>query len=83
MSNKVKDIDSKNRTYYFFNDIINTENFYPTNVKIDEKSYKNTFIYYTGYVTIKCSKYVKIHSVNSLYLIFRYINGYFKQINRN
>ena len=37
MSNKVKDIDSKNRTYYFFNDIINTENFYPTNVKIDEK----------------------------------------------
>ena len=23
MSNKVKDIDIKNRTYYFFNDIIN------------------------------------------------------------
>ena len=83
MSNKVKDIDSKNRTYYFFNYIINIENFYPTNVKIDEKSYKNTFIYCIGYVTIKCSKYVKIHCVNSLYLIFRYINGYFKQINRN
>ena len=60
MSNKVKDIDSKNRTYYFFSDIINIENFYLNNVKIDEKSYKNTLIYYIAYVTIKCSKYAKI-----------------------
>ena len=29
MSNKVKDIDIKNRIYYFFNDIINTKNFDP------------------------------------------------------
>ena len=27
MSNKVKDIDIRNCTYYFFNDIINTKNF--------------------------------------------------------
>ena len=27
MTKKVKDIDIKNRTYYFFNDIINIENF--------------------------------------------------------
>ena len=26
MSNKVEDIDIKNHTYYFFNDIINIEN---------------------------------------------------------
>ena len=26
MSNKIKDIDIKNCTYYFFNDIINTGN---------------------------------------------------------
>ena len=27
MSNKVKDIDIKNHTYYFFDDIINLKNF--------------------------------------------------------
>ena len=27
MSNKVKDINTKNRTYYFFNDINSIENF--------------------------------------------------------
>ena len=29
MSNKVKDIDIKNGTYYFFNDIINIKSFDP------------------------------------------------------
>ena len=32
-------------------------------------------------MTIK--KYVNIYSVNPLYLIFRYVNGYFEEINRN
>ena len=59
MSNKVKDINIKNRRYYFFNDIINIENFDPNNIKIGEKSYKNILIYYIGYVTIK--DYVKIY----------------------
>ena len=40
------------------------------NTKLGEKSYKNILIYYIGYVTIKDVKYVKINSVNSLYLIF-------------
>ena len=35
MSNKVKDIDMKNRTYYLFNDIINMKNFDSNNIKID------------------------------------------------
>ena len=38
---EVKDIDIKNRTYYFFNDIINIKNFERNNIKIDEKSSKN------------------------------------------
>ena len=46
MSNKVKDIDIKNRTYYFFNDTINIKSFDPNNIKIDAKSYKNILIYY-------------------------------------
>ena len=37
MSNKVKDIDKRNRTYYFFNDIIKIKNFDPNNIKIDKK----------------------------------------------
>ena len=76
MSNKHKDIDIKNWTYYLFNDIINIENFSPNDIKIDEKSYKNILIYYIGYVTIK--EFVKIYSVNRLYLIFRNVNGYFE-----
>ena len=83
MSNKVKDISIKNHTYYFFDDIINIKNFDPNNIKIDEKSYKNILIYYIGYVTIKDSKYVKINSVNPLYLIFSKVNGYFEEINKN
>ena len=58
MSNKVQDLNIKNRTYYFFNDIIDIETFPPNNIKIDENSYKNIFIYYIGYVTIK--EYIKI-----------------------
>ena len=56
MSNKVKDIDIKNRTYYFLDDIIKLKNFDSSNIKIDEKSYKNILIYYIGYVTVKGSK---------------------------
>ena len=33
MSNKVKDIDIKNRAYYFFNDMINIKYFDRNNIK--------------------------------------------------
>ena len=83
MSNKVKDIDIKNRIYYSFNDIINVKNFEPNNLKIYEKSYKNILIYYVGYVTIKDLKYLKNSSVNPLYLIFSKVNEYFEEIDKN
>ena len=35
----VKQIDIKNRTYYFYNDIIDLKNFDKRLLKIDEKSY--------------------------------------------
>ena len=69
MSNKVKDISTKNHTYYFFDDIINIKNFDPKNIKTDEKSYKNISISYIEYVTFKNSKYVKINGVN-LYTLY-------------
>ena len=64
MSNEVNDIDIENRTYYFFNEFIKIKNFDPNNIKIDEKSYKNIFVSYTVYATIKDLKYVKINCVN-------------------
>ena len=38
MGSKFKGIGIKNRTYYFFDDIINIKNFDPNKIKIDEKS---------------------------------------------
>ena len=83
MSNKVKDISIKNHTYYFGDDIINIKNFDSNNIKIDKKSYWNIFIYYIGHVTIKDLKYIKINTVNPLYLIFNRVNRYFEEINGN
>ena len=83
MSNIVKDISMKSHIYYFFDDIINIKEFDPNNIKLDENSYKNILIYYIGYMTIKDSKYVKISSVNPLYLMFNKMNGYFEEINGN
>ena len=83
MSNKFKYISIKNHTYYFFDDVFNIKSINPNNIKIDEKLHKSIFIYYIGYVTIKNLKYVKINSVNSLYLIFSKVNGYFEEINKN
>ena len=53
------------------------------NIKIYEKSYKNIYIYYSGYVTIKDLKYLKINSVNPLSIIFSKVNGYFEENNGN
>ena len=83
MSNKVKDIDIKNWIYYFFGDIINIKNFYSNNIEIDEKSDNNILISYSGYVTIKDSKYVKINGVNPLYLILSKVNGYLEEIDKS
>ena len=40
MSNKIKDVNMKKRTYYFFDDTISIKMFDPNNTKADEKSCK-------------------------------------------
>ena len=80
MSNKVKYIDIKTSTYYFFHDIISIENFVLNSIKTDEKSHKIILIYYIGYVRFKDLKHIKISSVNLLYLIFNKANEYFEEI---
>ena len=59
--NRVKEFNIKNRTYYFFDDTVNIKNLDPINIKIDEKPYKNVFIYYIGFMTP--------NNVKPLYLI--------------
>ena len=73
----VKQIDIKNRTYYFYNDIINIKNIDPILLKIDQKSNKDIGIYNIGYITIKkINDCENIYSVNPLYLLVNYANGY-------
>ena len=78
MSNKVKYVDMKNPTHYFFNNMINIKNFNLNIIKLGEKSCKNILICYIGYVSIKGSKYRNICSVNPLSAIFNKVNRYFE-----
>ena len=77
---KVKELNIKSQTYYFFNYMINIKNFHSNLLKIDKKPYKDFDIYYIGYITIKkIGDYENIHSVNPLYLIIHSATGYFKE----
>ena len=49
----IKQINIKNRTYCFFNDMINIKDFDSSLLKIDKKSYQNIGIYNMRYITIK------------------------------
>ena len=65
-----KQINIKNRTYYFCNDIIDLDNFDARLLKIDKKSYKDIDIYNIGYITKKKIDDCKnINNVNPLYLL--------------
>ena len=74
---EVKQISIKNRTYYFYNNIIDPKNFEPNLLKIDKKSY-------TGYIAIKkIDDYQSIYSVNPLYLHINHASGYVEEKNGN
>ena len=80
----VKQIDIKNRTYYFYNDMINIKNFEPNLLKIDRKSYKNIGIYNIGYITIKKIDDCEIiYSVNPLHMLVNHASGYIEEKNGN
>ena len=81
---KVKQIEIKNRTYYFYNDIINTEEFDSNLLKIDKKSYKDIDICYIWYITLKkIGNCENIYSVNPLYLIIGKVDGHIEENNGN
>ena len=75
-----KQINTKNRTYYFYNDIIDLVNFKSNLLKTDKKSYKDIGIYNIGYIRIKTIDDCKnIYSVNPLYLNITHANGYIEE----
>ena len=77
---EVKQINIKNWTYYFHNDMINLKTFELNLLKIDKKSYKNIGTYNIGYTTIKkIDNYESIYSVNLLYLQVNHANGYIEE----
>ena len=41
-----KQLSIKNRTYYFYNELINIKHFDPNLLKLDKKSFKNISMYY-------------------------------------
>ena len=50
---RTRQINIKNRTYYFYNDQIDLKYFDANLLKIDKKNYKEIDIYYMSYVTFK------------------------------
>ena len=50
---KIRQINIKNRTYYFYNNQINLKDFDASLLKVDKKDYKEMDIYYICYVTVK------------------------------
>ena len=48
-----KQLNIKNRNYYFYDDLINIKGFDSKLLKLDKKYFKNISKYYIGYVTRK------------------------------
>ena len=73
----VRQMNIKNRTYYFYNDLINIKNFDARLLKLDEKTSMGLGIYYIGYVTKKPEW--NVNSVNLLLLMINKIDGFIEK----
>ena len=73
---EVKQIDIKNQTYYFYNDIIDIKKFDTRFLKIDKKSYKDIGIYNIMYIKIKkideCEKFYSL--ILCIYLLIMWVD---------
>ena len=81
---EVRQINIKNRTYYFYNNQIKLKNFGGRLLEIDKKDYKEIDIYYITYVTVnKIANCNTIINVNHLYLMIDEMIGHFEEKNGN
>ena len=77
---ELKQINVENRTYYFYNDIIDLDEFDGSKTKVDKKDFNGIDIYYLGYEhKKKISGFNVINSVNPLYLRIINMNGQFEK----
>ena len=76
----IKQINIKNKACYFYNAIINLDEFDESRIRVDKKDFNDIDIYYLGYEQKKkipdCNV---INSVNPLYLKIIDVNGRFKK----
>ena len=70
-----RQLNIRDRTNYFYNDLINVLNFEANNLELDKKSWKDIDIYYIGYVDKNKPSEWKLNSVNPLYLIVNRVYG--------
>ena len=75
---EIKQLNIKNRTYYFWDDIIYIDNFNPNLLKVDTKNFLDYNVYNISYVT-KTPEY-NINSVNPLYLCIKYLKGFIDEL---
>ena len=71
----------KNKSYYFYNDLINIKDFDPGLLKLGKRTSMNLDIYYIGYVTKKPEW--NVNSANPLYLMINRIDGFIEEKNGN
>ena len=77
---KIRQINIKNWTYYFYNGQIDLKDFDAKLLKVDKKDYNEIDINYIGYVTIKkIGDYNNINSVNPLYLMIDEMIGHIEE----
>ena len=72
-----KQMNMKNRTYYFYNDLMKLFDFDPNMLKLNKITFKGININYIGYVTKK--EEYKINSVNNLYLLIYKIDCFIEE----
>ena len=75
----VRQMNIKNRTYYFYNDLINIKDIDARLLKLDKKTSMGIGIYYIGYVTKKPEW--NVSSVNPLYLMIDRIDDFIEEKN--
>ena len=73
-NNELKKVSVKNRTWFYFDDIIKLQDFHLDNILIDKKSHENILIYDISYQTSICLKHLQIK--------FDKINGIIKIYNK-
>ena len=77
---ELKQINIKNWTYYFYNHIIDLDEFHGSKIKVDKNDFNDIDIYYLGYENKKkITECNEVNSVNPLYLRIIDVKAQFKK----